>query len=106
MPGLQVFGDLVAVEPPVLDKNLVGAIAGHDHAGQINAGHIALQALRIKDRLTVAAFDAHSERGQEIESPDDTRSSQRHIDSESSTSPFGVASVTVSRSMRLTVELK
>src|SRR5271170_3030575 len=66
LPALQVFGDLVAVETPVLDKNLVGAIAGHNHARQVDSRHIALQALRIEDRLAVAAFDAHAKRRQEI----------------------------------------
>src|SRR5277367_5487398 len=67
VPGSQVFGDLVPVKASVLDKNLVSPVAGHDHAGQINSGNIAFQTLRVEDRLAVAAFDPHSERGQKVE---------------------------------------
>src|SRR5271169_1477199 len=38
---LQILGDLAAVEASILDEDLAGGGAGHDHPGQINARDVA-----------------------------------------------------------------
>ena len=39
----------------ILDKNLIGARTGNDHTGEINAGNVALQAVRVANRRPVRA---------------------------------------------------
>ena len=46
-------GNLQSVEAAVLNENLVGARAGHNHTGQVDARHIALQRLWVTDRQLV-----------------------------------------------------
>ena len=45
------LGDLLAVKAPVLNEDLVGVHARHDHACQVNSGALAFQRLRIAARL-------------------------------------------------------
>ena len=63
----QRVGNLPPVEAAVLNEDLVGARAGHDHPGQINARHIALQRLRIADGQPVRPFEAHAQPLQKVE---------------------------------------
>src|SRR5215471_17198846 len=59
-PFLQVFCDLLAVEPAVLDEDLSGADAGHDDSGYVDPGHVAFESLRIAYRahLRTSQLDA------------------------------------------------
>jgi hypothetical protein len=63
----QRLGDQRAVEAPILNEDLIGARAGHDHARQIDARHIALQRLRIANRQPVLALQAHAQCFKELE---------------------------------------
>src|ERR1017187_8443350 len=45
--ALQVFGDELAVEAAVLDKYFVGAFAGDDDAGEVDAGDVGFERGRV-----------------------------------------------------------
>ena len=49
----KIFCDELAVEAPVLDKDFVGALAGDDYTGEIDAGDVAFERGRITDRTTI-----------------------------------------------------
>src|ERR1700733_9359697 len=58
--GLDILGDLTAMESAVLDENLVSAHAGNDHSGEVETGDIALQRLRIARRAAVFPFHLYA----------------------------------------------
>ena len=59
--GHQVGGDLVPVEAAILNKDLVGAGAGNDDAGQVDSGDVAFQSVRIADGQLVGAMEMDAE---------------------------------------------
>ena len=65
--GSERVGDLAAVKAAVLNKNLVGARAGHDDAGEVDAGHVALQGLGIADGEAVGAFKTDAQLSRKVE---------------------------------------
>src|ERR1700733_6497532 len=64
--GLDILGDLTAMESAVLDENLVSAHAGNDHSGEVDTRYIALQRLRIARRAAVFPFHLYANRSQKI----------------------------------------
>lgn len=48
--SLQIVGDLLAVEASILDEDLVGAGARHDHSRNIDPVYITFQRDRIAHR--------------------------------------------------------
>ena len=51
-----MLGDECAVEAAVLDEDFVGALAGDDDAGEIDAGNVALERGGIADRAAVVGL--------------------------------------------------
>ena len=65
---LQIHCDQLAVEAAVLDKDLVGPLAGDDDSGEVDARDIALERRRIADRAAVVRFvQLHAERSMKLE---------------------------------------
>src|ERR1700689_2471980 len=64
--GLDIQGNLTAMKTAVLDKNLVGSHARHNHSGKIEPGNIALQRLRIALWGAIFAFHAYTGGSQKI----------------------------------------
>ena len=67
-PELEVFGDELAVEAAVLDEDLVGAPAGEDDSGEVDAGDVGLQRRGVAERAAVVGLvEADAELLQEAE---------------------------------------
>src|SRR5713101_2636501 len=60
-------GDLFAVEPAVLDKDLAGARSSHDYTGHVDAWDIALERDRIAHRPLLLSRQLYADTGQEVE---------------------------------------
>src|SRR5579875_1979552 len=59
----EVGGDHGAMEAAVLDEDLVRPLAGDDHAGNVESGHVGLQRLGLADRAArVAWVELYTER--------------------------------------------
>src|SRR6202041_339966 len=56
----QRLRNLPSVEAAILDKNLVGAGAGNNDAGQVDAGDVAFKRHRIAYRLLILSFKTHA----------------------------------------------
>ena len=47
------IGDELAVEASILDEDLVGALAGHDDAGKVDAGYVGLKRAGVANRAAI-----------------------------------------------------
>src|ERR1039458_4966494 len=64
---LDVGNDLLAVEAAVLDENLVRIHPGDNDSGQIDAGYVALQSLRVTLGTVRLRIDFHARLAEEVE---------------------------------------
>src|SRR5882672_4924975 len=60
-------GNLLAVEPTVLDEDFARARPGDDHTGHINAGDVALESYGIADRPALLSRQLYTDAGEEVE---------------------------------------